>query len=128
MELALDNIAMETSLKLQAQRSKMLSHRLIDIQESERKRIARDLHDDTGQALTVLKVSLETARKDLSEVANDTQERLDDAVALTDETLVKTANDCPRPSPAHPRYHRVERDAGTVLPGLCPTNAGSGHL
>ena len=89
MELALDNIAMETSLKLQAQRSKMLSHRLIDIQESERKRIARDLHDDTGQALTVLKVSLETARKDLSGVANDTQERLDDAVALTDETLLK---------------------------------------
>ena len=89
MELALDNIAMETSLKLQAQRSKKLSHRLIDIQESERKRIARDLHDDTGQALTVLKVSLEMAREELSGVADDTHERLDDAVALTDETLEK---------------------------------------
>lgn len=89
IELALDNIAMGTSLKLQVQRSRRLSHRLIDIQESERKRIARDLHDDTGQALTVLKVSLEMAREALAGVTNDTQVRLDDAVALTDETLEK---------------------------------------
>ena len=89
MELALDNLEMGMSLKLQAQRSKLLSHRLIDIQESERKRIARDLHDDTGQVLTVLKVSLEMARKELSGVANDTLKRLNDAVALTDESIEK---------------------------------------
>lgn len=89
MELALDNIAMGTSLKLQAQRFKMLAHRLIDVQESERQRLARDLHDDTAQALTVLKISLEMARKELYGVANGTQERLYDAVALTDETLEK---------------------------------------
>lgn len=89
MELALDNIAMGTSLKLQAQRFKLLAHRLIDVQESERQRLARDLHDDTAQALTVLKISLEMARKELHGVANGTQERLYDAVALTDETLEK---------------------------------------
>ena len=89
MELALDNIAMGTSLKLQAQRFRLLAHRLIDVQESERLRLARDLHDDTAQALTVLKISLETARKELHGVANGTQERLYDAVALTDETLEK---------------------------------------
>lgn len=89
MELALDNIAMGTSLKLQAQRFKLLAHRLIDVQESERQRLARDLHDDTAQALTVLKISLEMARKELHGVANGTQERLYDAIALTDETLEK---------------------------------------
>ena len=89
MELALENIAMGTSLKIQAQRIKRLAHRLIDIQESERLRLARDLHDDTGQALTVLKVSLEVAQKEQSGNANDTQNRLDDAIALTDETLKK---------------------------------------
>ena len=89
MELALENIAMGTSLRVQAQRFKLLAHRLIDIQESERKRLARDLHDDTGQTLTVLKVSLELIQKELSGAANGTQERLDDAVALTDETLEK---------------------------------------
>ena len=67
----------------------MLAHRLIDIQESERLRLARDLHDDTGQALTVLKASLELARKDLSVITNGTKVRLDDAVALTEETLGK---------------------------------------
>jgi len=89
MELALDNIEMGTSMKLQAQRSKMLAHRLINVQESERKRLAQDLHDDTGQALTVLKISLELIQKELSEATNGAQERLDDAVALTDETLEK---------------------------------------
>jgi len=89
MELALENIAMGTSLKMQTRRYKMLAHRLIDIQESERLRLARDLHDDTGQALTVLKASLELARKEQSVVTNGTKVRLDDAVALTEETLVK---------------------------------------
>lgn len=89
IELALENIAMATSLKLQAQRFKLLAHRLIDIQESERLRLARDIHDDTGQALTVLKVSLELARKELTGIDNNTKERLNDAVALTDETLEK---------------------------------------
>ena len=89
MELALDNIAMGTSLKLQAQRSKMLAHRLINVQESERKRLALDLHDDSGQALTVLKVSLELIQNELSETTIGVRERLEDAVALTDETLEK---------------------------------------
>ena len=89
MELVLENLAMGSSLKQQAQRFKLLAHRLIDVQESERLRLARDLHDDTGQALTVLKISLELARKELSGAANGAQERLDDAVSLTDETLEK---------------------------------------
>ena len=92
MDLALDNIEMGTSLKLQAQRSKMLAHRLINVQESERKRLAQDLHDETGQALTVLKVSLELIQKELPEATNCTQERLEDAVAMTDETLEKLRN------------------------------------
>jgi two-component system, NarL family, sensor histidine kinase UhpB len=36
-----------------------LSQRLIRAQEDERRRIARDLHDDVGQLLTLLKMSLE---------------------------------------------------------------------
>jgi signal transduction histidine kinase len=37
--------------------------RLIEAQEDERKRIARDLHDELGQQLSVLRIQLESAKK-----------------------------------------------------------------
>ena len=89
LEMVLKNIKTTTSLRMQTQRLKRLSNRLIDIQESERRRLARDLHDDTGQALTALKMSLEMTRNELSGIADHTAERLNDAVALADETLEK---------------------------------------
>ncbi len=40
-----------------------LSRRLLDVQEAERRHLARDLHDDVGQALTALKIQLESAAR-----------------------------------------------------------------
>lgn len=89
LEMVLKNIKTTTSLKMQTQRLKRLSNRLIDIQESERRRLASDLHDDTGQALTALKMSLEITRNELSDVPDHTSDRLNDAVAMADDTLEK---------------------------------------
>ena len=89
LELALTNIEMATSLSLQAQRMTRLSRRLIDIQESERRQLARDLHDDTGQVLTALKINLELTRNELSGINDPACERLHDAISLTDETMDK---------------------------------------
>ena len=38
-----------------------LSHRLLEIQETERRYIARELHDEVGQALTALRIGLKRA-------------------------------------------------------------------
>ena len=89
LALALENIEMGASLKQQADRMRALSRRLVDVQESERRRIARDLHDDTGQDLTTLKLNLELTQKELAGVPEGTQERLRDAVTITDEALEK---------------------------------------
>lgn len=49
----------ERALKDQTERLQVLSHKLLDIQENERRAVARELHDEIGQALTGLKLSLE---------------------------------------------------------------------
>ncbi len=49
----------ETVEKRERERAEML-HRVIDAQEEERKRIARELHDETSQALAALILGLDT--------------------------------------------------------------------
>ncbi|MBS1793835.1 MAG: PAS domain S-box protein [Acidobacteria bacterium] len=54
----------EQTLLNYAEQQNVLSRRLIEIQEAERRRIALELHDEIGQILTGLKLSLEiTARQ-----------------------------------------------------------------
>jgi len=64
--LALDVTEREQSrreLELAIQRQQLLSSRVIEVQESERQHLARGLHDDVGQSLTALKITLETIQK-----------------------------------------------------------------
>jgi two-component system CheB/CheR fusion protein len=57
-----------------------LLHRVVNAQEDERSRIARDLHDHLGQQLTALRLALErTQTKD----GGGTDPNLDEALALT---------------------------------------------
>lgn len=66
---------------------KQLSQRLIEVQESERRQIARDLHDDIGQQLTGLKLYLQRLQRQVdNEKATKTLQEL---VEVTDQTLAK---------------------------------------
>ncbi len=55
-------------------------------QEEERKRIARDLHDDTAQALIALSRRIETLREELKDSPESAEQMLDDLKELTDQT------------------------------------------
>ncbi|MET0645950.1 MAG: PAS domain S-box protein [Pyrinomonadaceae bacterium] len=59
----------DAALRESADRLKVLSRRLIEVQEAERRSLALELHDEIGQILTGLKLTLEmSARQPLSEV------------------------------------------------------------
>lgn len=45
------------------QRLRALSQRLIELQEAERGHLARELHDEVGQALTAVKINLQAAQR-----------------------------------------------------------------
>jgi PAS domain S-box-containing protein len=49
-----------TQQKQTHERLMALSHRLLEVQERERRHLARELHDEIGQILTGLKITLET--------------------------------------------------------------------
>lgn len=61
-----------------------LSRQLVDIQEQERRRIARELHDEIGQGLTVLKLALENK---LGEQGDFSDPRMKDALATASDLV-----------------------------------------
>jgi two-component system sensor histidine kinase UhpB len=74
----------ERQLQDQAERLQVLSHRLLDIQESERRAVARELHDEIGQVLTAVKLNLQTLGPAAGGAANlrDSIEFVEHAIRL----------------------------------------------
>jgi signal transduction histidine kinase len=65
-------------------RLQVLSHRLIDAQEAERTRLARELHDQIGQALTAVQISIQSL---LSSPQSNSASLVEDCLAIIDEAL-----------------------------------------
>jgi len=61
--------------------------RIIDAQESERRRISQELHDEIGQALTAIKFNLDMIDKDLPQASFVLRGRLAEAKSLSNQTL-----------------------------------------
>jgi two-component system sensor histidine kinase UhpB len=75
--------ATRRALELSQTRLRALSRRLLEVQEDERSRLARDLHDDIGQALTALKIQLESLARSEAGV----RPRIDECVETTRHAL-----------------------------------------
>lgn len=67
------------------QRLQVLSHRLIDAQEVERKRLARELHDRIGQELTAVQISLQALQSSPGTGVPD--DRLNESLTIIDHAL-----------------------------------------
>jgi len=77
----------QEALREYAERMKILSRRLIEVQESERRSIALELHDEIGQILTGLKLTLEMSTR-LPE--GELRASLAGAQALVNELMTRT--------------------------------------
>jgi PAS domain S-box-containing protein len=78
-------IRAEQALSRSSAQLRELSRRVMEVQEAERRVLARELHDEIGQALTAIKLDLRTARIRPESLG----ERLDDATELLDRTLAQ---------------------------------------
>ncbi len=78
---------LNAELQREENERRQLLERIIDAQEEERQRVARELHDETGQALTALLMSLESVQANLPDLAPPQQEYLGRAKTLTENAL-----------------------------------------
>jgi signal transduction histidine kinase len=64
-----------------------LAGRLQGIREEERKRVAREVHDELGQALTAIKIDLAALVRELLREQKQTPKRIEGIMKLVDETI-----------------------------------------
>src|ERR1700722_11554073 len=67
--------------------SRALTARILDLQDIERRRIARELHDSVGQYLVGLKINLEQLLGSRANLASAHEKLLDDTVDLTERSI-----------------------------------------
>jgi len=72
-------------LQKQNQELELLSRKMIEVQEIERRRLAMELHDDLGQLITGLKMTLENAR-----LNKNNPEKISQALVIVDQLLKST--------------------------------------
>ena len=71
------------------ERAQNLSQQLLEAQEAERRRLARELHDEIGQALTAVKLNLQGVQRAADPAIAG---RLDESVAIVDRALQQVRN------------------------------------
>lgn len=93
--------AAEDELRNSRERLRRLTSHMEHVREEERKRIAREIHDELGQALTALRMDISFLHKRISRNQKKLISKAEAMIALVDET-VKT----------------VQRISGELRPGL----------
>jgi signal transduction histidine kinase/PAS domain-containing protein len=84
--VAVENSILYEQMRASTERMQALSRRLADVQESERRDIARDLHDEAGQALVSLRLGLRLMERQMEEGQN-VSGRVSELVQRTDAVI-----------------------------------------
>jgi signal transduction histidine kinase len=84
--VAVENAVLFEQMQASTARMQSLSRRLVDAQESERRHIARELHDEAGQALASLRIGLRLLEREIDE-GGTAQAQVTELVHRTDAVI-----------------------------------------
>lgn len=68
---------------------RMLAERMLHVEEAERRRISRELHDQTGQDLLWIRLQMELIENEMPEGAQGWKSRLSEVRDMTERTIVE---------------------------------------
>jgi signal transduction histidine kinase len=84
---------MTRDLRTSTEQLQAMSRQLVDVQESERRQIARELHDRVGQNLTALSINLDIMKTQIGDSGSSAlRTRLEDAATLLESTAGSIEN------------------------------------
>jgi len=114
----------ERELKKNDERNRDLAGRLIRAQEEERKRIARELHDDIGQQIALLAIGLDHLAGSSPSKAAPEQSQLSELKRRTEDVAASVRD------VAHQLHSATLQHLGIVrgLEGLCKTFSQQHHI
>ncbi len=79
----------EEALRESEDRLQILSRRVVDVQEEERRRLARELHDEIGQVLTAIGMNLQVMR---AAGGHAKEQRLEECLAIVNRAFLQVRN------------------------------------
>lgn len=85
--IAIQNARLFAEVQSNQERLRQLSRQIVNAQEKERQRVSRELHDEAGQALTALKISLEMIVGSWPDIPEFVGDQMDEAIEMTDHTM-----------------------------------------
>lgn len=85
--LNMRNVRLYTEVQQRQEQMRELARQVVSAQENERRRISRELHDEAGQGLTALKITLQMIEADHPNPEDPLHENLTRAVSIIDHTM-----------------------------------------
>ncbi|KGQ19431.1 Two-component sensor histidine kinase [Lysobacter dokdonensis DS-58] len=104
------------ALRDSGERLSQLARRAMNMQENERSRIARDLHDDVNQSLAAISIELSTLKRGSDATARDRIEGLQDRLLGVSDDIRRLSHEL------HPSMLRYTSLAAS-LEGLCASHS-----
>lgn len=74
----------EAQLQAYASRLEIMSRRLIDVQEAERRYLARELHDEIGQILTAVNITLQSVK---DQVGSPARTKIEESLRIVQQAI-----------------------------------------
>jgi len=86
--LAIDKAQLLEELRQREERIRQLGEHMLNVEEEERRRISRELHDEVGQSLLVVRLSLEMIQSTLDE-KSEPHEKLGETRKVVEDVIVE---------------------------------------